>query len=69
MDALPLSISSKYSKPKHEYLGSKLIDSQIPDHVRSLAVELPNPSKLDNSTREALQLFQRAANYVTAGEF
>ena len=68
MDALPLSISSKYSKPKHDHSGPNPVDSQIPDHVRSLAVELPNPSKLDKSTREALQLFQRAAHYIAAGE-
>jgi hypothetical protein len=69
MDALPLSITSRGSKPKHDHPdpGPKPAESHIPDHVKTLAVDLP-PANLDNATRQALEEFQRAAHYIAAGK-
>lgn len=67
MDVVPLSFTTKSSsKPRHDYPGPKPVDSQVPDHVKTLAVDLPN-AKLDSATRKALREFQRAANYIAAG--
>ena len=42
------------------------IPSNVPDDVLSLAVKLEK-TKLDHETYFGLQLFKRAANYITAG--
>ena len=67
MDAIPLILSSKTSGEKVDYPGPKPVESQIPDHVKTLAVDLSKP-KLDSSTNRSFQEFRRVANYITAGE-
>jgi len=42
------------------------IPSNVPDDALSLVVKLEK-TKLDEDTYSALQLFRRAANYITAG--
>ncbi|KAI9886487.1 MAG: hypothetical protein M1823_001737 [Watsoniomyces obsoletus] len=65
MDAIPISVTARFSKAQNEYPGPKPIDSQVPDHVKTLAVDLPN-AKLDSRSKQALSEFQRAANYIAA---
>ncbi len=67
MDAIPITVTARYSKPHHDYPGPKPVDSQVPDHVKTLAVDLPN-AKLDSRSQQALSEFQRAANYIAAGK-
>lgn len=42
------------------------LPSHVPDDVLSLVVKL-DKTKLDEDTYNGLQLFRRAANYITAG--
>ena len=42
------------------------LPSHVPDDVLSLIVKLEK-TKLDENTNDGLQLFRRAANYITAG--
>ncbi|KAI9803334.1 MAG: hypothetical protein M1826_004971 [Phylliscum demangeonii] len=64
MDALPLLSKSRGEKIEVDPTP-KPVESHIPDHVKTLAVDLSKP-KLDTSTNRALQEFRRAANYIAA---
>ena len=66
MDVLPLTSRSKRGGTEYDYAGPKPVDSNLPDHVKTLAVDVPHAT-LDSSTRRGLQDFQRAANYIAAG--
>lgn len=65
MDVLPLTSRSKRGGTEYDYAGPKPVDSNLPDHVKTLAVDVPHAT-LDSSTRRGLQDFQRAANYIAA---
>lgn len=48
--------------------GPKPAESQVPDHVKTLTVDLPK-AKLDSDTIRGLRDFRRAADYIAAGLF
>lgn len=66
MDAIPLLGGPKVSGEKVKVQNIHVLESQIPDHVKTLAVDLPKP-KLDYKTNQSLQEFRRVANYIAAG--
>lgn len=71
MDAIPLvgykSSDDTAGVEKVKNPGPKPADSQVPDVVKTLTVDLAK-AKLDSDTSRGLRDFRRAADYIAAGE-
>ncbi len=66
MDAIPILSSSKSKGETIPVQNINVLESQLPDHVKTLAVDVQKP-KLDYKTNISFDLFRRAANYIAAG--
>lgn len=72
MDAIPMAgfiPASRTTGPEEvKNPGLKPADSNVPDVVKTLAVDLAKV-KLDSDTSRGLRDFRRAADYIAAGVF